>query len=812
MPAVLDEQELELRMRSFGGGTARATNSLIDRALSKRNDLSDYVCAEGDPRLERISASGIVKLARSLPFSSEAMARLFTADVDKAGAFLFSASLSGRSGPGLIFTERATWADSLAESHATALYHLRSQFWGQQSAVMASGRTMDEVLSAAADDGSPDSFCRHCTKLSARLRTIAERHLPAPGPSRLRWGYTGGRLPQGFWSRVHESTDTFLALTERIADERGFAPCLAAAKRSFARNSLQAVTDFCEGMTVAAQIQDVDLQEIQAAASCAHDFIISAAALRVSIAKNVWSQDYDASRAETEVEIFRDGGWVRAPSIGEVARILVGTTISDLDRLRLRAEWMSEKYPTPFVAMTNTTLSALVDRVQVMLSDATFFAAKSRSSRHVRAETTDPLAPVRAPPQRRRGQNRNDAASNAGPLPLNSATTETKIYVSSDDDASADVDEDSRAILFVEEGVEGAPPLEVRDAHEDMAPLGGATCFELDRSSGRWRMFADQDKGSIYITAVKRCLGYRGFGRSTFLIEAYGPEGELHCDDVVAVVSYDRSRLDMRVASTMDAMEGLPPSVGRLSRPMYRPYINRPLRLSPAVIALATDHVSSFPTTPFAPTSEESRIVSGQRRDRTFVYTEASGRVVRLPCEGWGAHASPELKSCVRAFWQMMIAAICPHDLRMRLTKCTTHVLFDDGEGNAAEQRYALRQRTILNVWDGRITMAEERDDAIVYVIDNDLPESRSRLAIVSGYLIGTPDIPMSTARLIETYWRQRGQTCPHVLTTALPEADDEDETSAQGSGTGLIASIDLDRAGAATWLRAEGDRAIARL
>ena len=793
MSPPIEPRELESRMRAFGGGSVRSTYSLIDRALSRRSDLASLATLSAI-RLERISAPSIVKLARSLQFDGEEMSLLFTDKVEDAAAFLFSACLNGGSSPGV--GDAVAWATQLADAHAAALYHLRSQFWNQSDAQLHTGRTMDSVIRSASDSSCENTFRQHSLRLSARLKCLAARHLHAP-PSRVRWGYVAGRLPAGHWPPSYETTDTFLSIVESIVDERGMTHSLDVAKSSFARKSVSGVVDFSSTMDVSWALPETDLREIRSVVSCVEDFVLSVSALRAFAAKNVWVDAYDTEHQTTEIEIYRAGGWFAADSTRSVALSLILSTVTDLDKRRSECEWLADEFPTRFTVATNAVLSSVVDRVAELLRSCNFFAHMSRKSRRPRVETVDPLLSVRPPPPRfaLTAQPGTDSSSlSANGLP--DMNTLPSTYGDRDADevclfGDEDSDDMSDSVLFVEGGV--IPPLEVRDRHEDGASVGGATCFKFDEDCGRWRVVLDQEKGSVYITSVRRYLGYRGFARSTFVVDAYGPNGEA-MRDVVALVSYDRTRLDSRIASEMDALEGLPSAVGRSNRPWYRPYIARGLRLTERVRQLACDHLHPFPEVLHDPPSEDLRITAHCRdeRDGAYEYLTQAGPSFRVPCEGWGPEVDAHIRSETRAFWRHRLCAACPHDMRMRMTKSTTHVLFDDGNGAVVAKRFNFERQTILNVWDGRIAMADERDDCIVYVIDNDLPDSRYRLAVVTGLAVGDPGLPASTARMIHSFWARRGQTCPHLCCDTMDGVDDSQL---------LVPPISMSASEASRWL-----------
>ena len=834
MPSPINRTELLKRMRAFGGGSARATLSLIDRALARHaspglraslpqssteptSNPTTGTAAE-TVQLRRASASGIVQLARKLEFEGEAMGRMFTADTDCAAAFLFSAALAGGSGPGV--GGAAAWAEVLSEAHASALWHLRSQFWSHQSMRLCTGMTMDEVLQSADDPTQEGTFRNHCMHLCARLRTMAARHIPSPAPARVRWGYVAGRLPAGHWPQSHENSDVFLELVGLIASERGFATSLEKARTSVSQNYVVPVAEFGPAMSVADLLLERDLREIhEALPDSVDDFVIATAALRALMSKSIWTGALDKAKDVVVMEVFRDGGWYPAASASFVAKQLVTSTIADLDILRVSGGWLADSFPTCFVASTHAHLQDIVDRVAAMLLDGTFFAALSRSSRRLYAQTVDPLAMLRALPSKSRAKVRSQDRAQCNHEPSESDDGDARggsvdmvqtrvlhVYIDEEDDY-VDGSGDPSTIMFVEEGVQNAPPLEVRDAHEDMTPAGGATCFELDASTSTWRMFANQDRGAIHITSVQNYLGYRGFGRSTFLVEAYGSNGHLHANNVVAVVSYDRSRLEARVASAMDTMEGLPAAFGRLNRSVYAPYLVRDLVMSPRTNRLATDHVTSFPAAITDAPPPSMGVVSHARDGAVYVYATSAGRSLRVPCEGWGSDSSAHLRSVVRAFWFQELTASCPHDMCMRLTRSTTHVLFNDDEGRAASRRYNLDPHTVLNVWDGHVTIAEERSDSIVYVIDNDLADCRYRLAIVAGHLLGSPDLPDSTARMIEAHWRLLGQTSPHASTDTIAGPSGRH----QRSSTPLVEPVIHDATTAPAWLRTEARRVFSR-
>lgn len=848
MPSPINRTELLKRMRAFGGGSARATLSLIDRALARHagpgyrasvpqsatepatkpaTKTTDPAAESAeqtlDPaaetvQLRRASASGLVQLARKLEFEGEPMGRMFTADTDCAAAFLFAAALAGGSGPGV--GGASAWAEVLSEAHASALWHLRSQFWSRQGTRLCTGMSMDEVLQSADDPTQEGTFRNHRTRLCARLRMMAARHIPSPAPARVRWGYVAGRLPAGHWPQSHENSDVFMELVELIASERGFAHSFEKARTSVAQNYVVPVTDFGPNMSIAELLSERDLREIhEALPHSVDEFVIATAALRALISKSIWTGALDKAKDVVVIEVFRDGGWYPAESAETVAKHLVTSTIADLDIVRVLGGWLAKSFTACFVASTHAQLQDIVSRVAAMLLGGTFFAALSRSSRRSYAQTVDPLATIGALPSKSRAkvpaqdrvlQNRDRSESGDGDARGGSvdlpATRVLHVYTDEEEDY-VDGAGDPSTVMFVEEGVENAPPLEVRDAHEDMTPAGGATCFELDASTSTWRMFAHQDRGAIHITSVHSYLGYRGFGRSTFLVEAYGPNGHLHASNVVAVVSYDRSRLEARVASAMDTMEGLPAAFGRLNRSVYAPYLVRDLVMSPRTQRLATDHVTSFPAAMSDAPPLGMAVVSHARDGGVFDYETSSGRNLRVPCEGWGADSSAHVRSVVRAFWIQDVGASCPHDMCMRLTRSTTHVLFNDEEGRAASRRYNLDPHTVLNVWDGHVTIAEERSDSIVYVLDNDLADCRYRLAIVAGHLLGSPDLPDSTARMIEAHWRLLGQTSPHASTDTIVGPSGRH----QRSSTPLVEPVVHDARTAPAWLRTEARRVFSR-
>ena len=810
MPGQIDARELGARMRAFGGGSARATLSIIDRALAGRGRPPEYA-QEGSAHqgcgvriLRRASAFGIVQMARTLDFEGPEMANLFTADTDRAAAFLFSSACGGGCGPGTGAGDVGAWAEELAEAHASALYHLRSQFWTSAGVPLASGHTMDAVLKAACDPHTTDLFRAHSAKLCERLKNLASRH-HLPAPSRVRWGYTSGRLPAGHWTHSHENSEAFLRIAREIVQERCFEPSFDAASKSFAENCVTPHLAFSPDMNVAQQMMERDLREIwDCVQGSADDFVIGAAALRALLCKNVESVcAADKAKGPFEFEVFREGGWFPEGSVRYIASTLALSTVADLDRVRARGGWLADALQVPFAEATADSLDGIQGRIYDMLAGGTFFCPLARKSRRSYAQTVDPMAHVRPPPQRSKSAafSNKPASPHIEPddSPGPDQALEYRLYVDSDDESIGD----ASSVMFIEEGVPGAPPLEFRDVHEDMSPAGGASCFKLDTNLSTWRMFADQDRGSMHITAVQRYLGYRGFGRSSFLVEVYDPDGYLHARDVVAVVSYDRSRLDPQVANAMDAMEGLPAARTREDRSKFAPYITRELSLGPSLVRLATDHACPFPQVVPDPAPPDMRIVAHARASGGYMYSDAAGRIVKVPCEGWGEHATPHVRSVVREFWQRELEVSCPHDMAMRLTQATTWVLFDDGAGHAAALRYKFSPHTILSVWDGRITAAQESRDNIVYVVENDLYDSRYRLAIVAGQMLGSPDIPDATARLIESYWQRRGQTFPHTPTASLAGLSD----AGVASEPSLVEVVDHSAASAPAWLRAEADR-----
>lgn len=915
MPAPIGRDELERRVRSFGGGSARATHSLIDRAVSQRHQTYTKVQECTLPCLTHASASGIVKLARTFDFSSRDLAKLFTYDINIAAAFLFAAALRGRCGP--LGADDASWAGTLAEAHSEAMYHLRSQLWNGHSKRLASGETMDEILRMASDRGSLISYSRHAMRLGARLRTLTERHMgpavhvvngqtvalvkPATKkgnvndrdrdrdqaqPARvnhtifssLKWGYTAGRLPRGYWPKSYESSDMFDEIVEKIAAERMFSDSLRCARLTFALNSPVGMVDFNESMSVMDQMLECDLREIHRTNPKLEDFILSVSALRASIAKNIWSEHFDATRAGTEIEVYRNDGWFPAFA-RDVAQTLVATTIWDLHAVWQSAppgrerdcegasetvkagHWLQDTFTDPFVSTTSASTSRIIERVEHALVSATFFASLHRASNRVRVETVDPLVAVKALPthegadgeddiQRHQAPNDSgdgsaaimrcggelahtdeidddlreflpDVGGNGGDAGNEHQPSERRPVSQADGYASSDSYEGSHddlnegllvrseggsiaSTLFVERGVHGAPPLTVRDTHEDMAAFGGAVCFKLDETTRRWLVFANQEHGSVHITSVQRYLGYRGFGRSTFLVEAYGPDGHFHAGNVVAVVSYNRTRLEARVATAMDAMEGLPVSLRRENQPMFPPYISRWPAASERLRGLACNYVTPFEPTAACAVPESLQVMSHTRRERSYTYQTADGNQVELPCEGWGHEPSDHLRSSVRAFWARELEAACPHDMKMRLTRSSTHVMFSDGQGRAVHKKYRFTPRTIMAIWDGRITFVAENEHSITYVMDNDLPGAKYRVAIVAGFVSCSQDVPLSIARMIEELWRLRGQTCPHAPAEAGICFQHDAGTS---SGMfDLVQAVDLTAAEAPAWLAREAE------
>lgn len=823
--------DLAARVRAYGNGSARATHSLIDRVLAARGVDDGGGEIQGGPRLARVSAIGIVKLARALEFDSVEMARLFTADTDRASAFLFAASLDAGSGP-TEPDEVATWAEALADAHAVAMYHLRSQLWERAAERLASGKTMDDVLAAAADDTprgeapTQATFKRHTARLRARLAQMARRHIPVCAPDagggvqRVRWGYTSGRLPDGTWARRTESSAAFADAVSTVVADRRFERSYQCAARSFARGSVVAVADFGHDMDVSDLISEADVREVQAAETRPGDALVAAAALRTTLAKNVWASSLEQGGGYAELEVYRDGGWFpwRGTAL-EAARVLIMTTIIDMERARARLA-MQANTATPAAGATHA-----ITRVADMLVAATFLAPLSRASRRRYAETVAPTASVRTPPSSgsvsavltTHSLGPTPAFNEAGTMDADRAPSQSEYrsrmlaVESGSDNGSdgADGDGDTRRsrtgrILFVENEVD--PPLRVRDYHEDAAAPGGAVCFVLDSDSGRWLYDADQARGSVHVFHVHKHLGYRGFGRSTFLVDAYGPDGEFLGGEggppVVAVVSYDRSALEPTVAAQMDAMERLPLPSGRFWRPVHTPYITRGLHMSRSVVSLAMDDVSPFPTVEHDPAPPGLEVTSSHTCGQTHVYEFQNEAPVHVPCEGWGASwASSHVRSAVRAHWANA-GCTCPHDMRMRLSSTTTHIVYGGlPDGAIRSVRYAFTPRTLRNVWDGAVAVADERADSVVYVVDNDLPGCRHRLVIVAGLTLDS--LPLATARLIEEFWRQRGQTCPHTrLDPARADADDADA---------LVHRVDLDASDAADWLEREERFAAAR-
>jgi len=110
-------------------------------------------------------------------------------------------------------------------------------------------------------------------------------------------------------------------------------------------------------------------------------------------------------------------------------------------------------------------------------------------------------------------------------------------------------------------------------------------------------------------------------------------------------------------------------------------------------------------------------------------------------------------------------------------------------------------------VWDARITAAQESRDNIVYVVDNDLHDSRYRLAIVAGQMLRCPDLPAATARLIESYWQRRGQTSPHTLSADVAGLSGNGLDGGGASEPSLVEVVDHGATTASAWLRAEASR-----
>lgn len=792
MPPPISAECLEQRIRGFGGGSVRAIHSLIHRAFATRS----HVSSPDLPALARVTPQAVVDFARKLSFQSSSLSRLFSPDPDDAAAMVFGAAMDGGAGPDLKDVDLMTkWSEDLAKAHATAIYYLRSILCKHANDVLASGWTMDEVLREIADDGSVETFTGYAGKVQARLLTLARRHaLPS-----VRWGFVIGRLPPGYWSPAHENKQIFADIVEKVVTERGFGPSLFAARQSFARRSKVAVVDFDARMDVGAFMLEQDLREIHCATrGDLDDFLISVAALRASIAKNVWSDTFrnDSSRVGVSLEVYREGGWYPAASARDVAHVLVVTTVSDLDGLRVPGTWLADAYPVAFIAATNASISNTVARAEKALSTATFFAPLSRNVGREFVSTVDPLGPVRAPPA-------------LDKIPCAHGIVDTYTVVGK---TSRGEIESARAfctaqtatasegdMLFEETAVEGAPCLAVCKSHERRSSVGGATCYALDRQIGEWRLFDWQDRGSVHIVEVQKYLGYRGYGRATFLVELYGPNGDFHHENVVAVVSEDRSRLEPRVAQIMDTLEGRFGEV-KAPGPPYPPYIRREFELSDSVVSIATDYVSGFASIELEPPLGNVQVRSHTRLGSSYVYQLTSEHSVDVPCEGWGAYADEReahVRSYIREYWRGISRTACPHDMRMRLTSSTTHVIFDDGRGRVGSKRYVFGANTLRSVWDGRLVLAEERPDAMVYVINNDLPDSSYRLAVVAGYLLTSAEIPLSTARMIHAFWTNRGHTSPH----APVELSNSVGTS---EGTDLVQMIDLDAGSAAAWLRQE--------
>ena len=633
-------------------------------------------------------------------------------------------------------------------------------------------------------------------------------------PEGVRWGHVYGKNNMSAcpWTATESRSDAFAQHVADLMQARSKGTSVQAAQKSFERNSAIAVVDFSSDFDVSGMLREADLKEAWLSAGCLADFIVYVCALRASLAKCLhWRRD-----AKT-YEVFYHGMWLPLKSdafghLGDavdpdthlrvLADTLVDTTVRDLDRLRVRpcySRWLAGLFERPFLAVTQGVVRQVSETVHKILQANQFLTSYGKLDKET-LETSDPAIELQrsdwvrswCPPQRqalkrsmpdRVQVKRACATVDSSPLPCSVLWTESP---------------------------RSCPDLEVLDVHlrdaDALHPAPYAAVYILDRGGGsgggaaRWRFPAYQNRGSVFMWSVSECLGYRGMGKTTFCATVFDSVGNLH--DAVAVTSGDRSRVQGRhVVSDMAKLEG--EAAARIRTPLplrccAHPFLAcAPFPASQANITRMVDQgYSMLAQYPDAPSFSVTDHTQGSDGVVKYTTTRPSPRArLDIQVQGWG-DSDDYSRSAVRSYWSTQ-GILCPHDMGMRLTKTSTHVIFDRDGAELVSRQYLMSQSTMIAAWDGFISVADQRDDAVVYLLKCDIPDVKHSIAVVAGMQL-SPGLPASTVRFIEAYWLKKKQHSPHV------QADQD----AGDPVCDLVATIDMScRDEIARWLEAECGR-----
>ena len=634
----------------------------------------------------------------------------------------------------------------------------------------------------------------------------------------VRWGYHApARNRTVPWTRANERTPAFQNALRDIIVSRNMESSLRAAYASARLQTLFPPVEFSSDMSVADALLEADLASANNAADgdTVH-FVTLIAALRCLLTKNIACARTSVA-SDNSLVVFQGGGWRAARSVDDVANAVAASTVTDLEILRSgkasRAAggvWMKQRFNQSMASVTHLCGDLIVQRIAAKLQTLEFLDT---------IVPLDPDKPMVRPPSvgvrvaPHTGQVSIDEGVGHLPVPR---------------------EESPLCIL----DVDGSPELAVYRSHLVNAGIRGSFGAQHEGAAVyllgnlQWMFPKLQDRGSVYIMSVSRFLGYLGLGLHAYGCVAHDAEGETYAG--VAVTNTNKGDVDGD--HVVADMVHLNPSDCALSEgPMrnnpqaratyYRrvkcpaPLLTRPLfPLSKHVVARAADHHQPIFATTETPRREEcchTTVLSHAHpggEEGPISYTFVSGECVVIPCNSW-ASVSDTHRSSIRRYWAdcavcpgevvrgrsappagCWAGRLCPHDIRMRMTRTDTYVVFDDAHGRGGMARqYSFSPQTMIAGWDGALAIAQQRDDAIVYVLESTCAESRYRLIIVAGLRL-VPGVPRATAGLIRAAWDARHETCPHM------EVLDDDDVDSRADS--LISVVHKSPGELADWLR----------